>query len=206
MKKAKDVQEFVERIDATKKVNPKDLSSDQDLTIAIMNLISIEEHLVFSGAKTGKNSFYDLIEEVRELRKTLMQKVIPQYEGEVWCISKHLLASAMRLMEVGTKQQSLGHRDDAYKLFNHAYELYCLFWGLNMNMLDTADVKWIEDKREDAAKISEKLERAENAAADKSEPAEKVVESAEKGAAAEPQSALSKMKSFVRKAVDCCIE
>ena len=206
MKKAKDVQEFVERIDATKKVNPKDLSSDQDLTIAIMNLISIEEHLVFSGAKTGKNSFYDLIEEVRELRKTLMQKVIPQYEGEVWCISKHLLASAMRLMEVGTKQQSLGHRDDAYKLFNHAYELYCLFWGLNMNMLDTADVKWIEDKREDAAKISEKLERAENAAADKSEPAEKVVESAEKGGAAEPQSALSKMKSFVRKAVDCCIE
>lgn len=206
MKKAKDVQEFVERIDATKKVNPKDLSSDQDLTIAIMNLISIEEHLVFSGAKTGKNSFYDLIEEVRELRKTLMQKVIPQYEGEVWCISKHLLASAMRLMEVGTKQQSLGHCDDAYKLFNHAYELYCLFWGLNMNMLDTADVKWIEDKREDAAKISEKLERAENAAADKSEPAEKVVESAEKGVAAEPQSALSKMKSFVRKAVDCCIE
>ena len=206
MKKAKDVQEFVERIDATKKVNPKDLSSDQDLTIAIMNLISIEEHLVFSGAKTGKNSFYDLIEEVRELRKTLMQKVIPQYEGEVWCISKHLLASAMRLMEVGTKQQSLGHRDDAYKLFNHAYELYCLFWGLNMNMLDTADVKWIEDKREDAAKISEKLERAENAAADRSEPAEKVVESAEKGVAAEPQSALSKMKSFVRKAVDCCIE
>lgn len=206
MKKAKDVQEFVERIDATKKVNPKDLSSDQDLTIAIMNLISIEEHLVFSGAKTGKNSFYDLIEEVRELRKTLMQKVIPQYEGEVWCISKHLLASAMRLMEVGTKQQSLGHRDDAYKLFNHAYELYCLFWGLNMNMLDTADVKWIEDKREDAAKISEKLERAENAAADKSEPAEKVVESAEKGVAAEPRSALSKMKSFVRKAVDCCIE
>ena len=206
MKKAKDVQEFVERIDATKKVNPKDLSSDQDLTIAIMNLISIEEHLVFSGAKTGKNSFYDLIEEVRELRKTLMQKVIPQYEGEVWCISKHLLASDMRLMEVGTKQQSLGHRDDADKLFNHAYELYCLFWGLNMNMLDTADVKWIEDKREDAAKISEKLERAENAAADRSEPAEKVVESAEKGVAAEPQSALSKMKSFVRKAVDCCIE
>ena len=204
MKKAKDVQEFVERIDATKKVNPKDLSSDQDLTIAIMNLISIEEHLVFSGAKTGKNSFYDLIEEVRELRKTLMQKVIPQYEGEVWCISKHLLASAMRLMEVGTKQQSLGHREDAYKLFNNAYELYCLFWGLNMNMLDTADVKWIEDKREDMAKISEKLEQADiNPATEKSEPAETAAEPADDG---KPASALSKMKAFVRKAVDCCIE
>ena len=195
MKKAKDVKEFVERIDATKKVNPKDLSSDQDLTIAIMNLISIEEHLVFSGAKTGKNSFYDLIEEVRELRKTLMQKVIPQYEGEVWCISKHLLASAMRLMEVGTKQQSLGHKEEAYKLFSQAYELYCLFWGLNMNMLDTSDVKWIEDKREDIVQLSEKIEAVS---------ASKDIPRA--GETEKKQSAMDKMKAFVRKAVDCCIE
>ena len=116
--KAKNVKEFVERIDSAKKVNPKDLSSDQDLTIAIMNLISIEEHLVFSGAKTGKTAFYDLIEEVRETRKNLMQKIIPSYEGEVWCISKHLLATSMRLMEVGTKQQSLGNKEQAYDLFN----------------------------------------------------------------------------------------
>lgn len=54
MKKIDSVKEFVEKIDSSKKVNPKDLSSDQDLSIAIMNLISIEEHLVFSGAKTGK--------------------------------------------------------------------------------------------------------------------------------------------------------
>ncbi len=190
MKKAESVKEFVERIDATKKVNPKDLSSDQDLTIAIMNLISIEEHLVFSGAKTGKTSFYDLIQDVRELRKNLMQKVIPEYEGEVWCISKHLLASSMRLMEVGTKQQSLGHKEDAYKLFNQAYELYCLFWGLNMKMLSVDDVKWVEDNIDDIKKISSRLETSVSA------PAE----------TAQPSSALSKMKAFVRKAVDCCIE
>ena len=193
MEKAKSVKEFVERIDATKKVNPKDLSSDQDLTIAIMNLISIEEHLVFSGAKTGKTSFYDLIEEVRELRKTLMQRVIPEYEGEVWCISKHLLASSMRLMEVGTKQQSLGHKKEAYKLFNQAYDLYCLFWGLNMNMLNIADVKWVEDKMEDVKKISAKLEQNESPA---------LKETAEH----KKTGALAKMKAFVRKAVDCCIE
>ena len=193
MKKIDNIKEFVEKIDATKKVNPKDLSSDQDLTIAIMNLISIEEHLVFSGAKTGKNSFYDLVEDVRELRKNLMQKVIPEYEGEVWCISKHLLASSMRLMEVGTKQQSLGHKTEAYNLFNRAYELYCLFWGLNMKMLSTDDVKWVEDNLEDIKKISEKLETAP--VLTKSEP-----ETAQKGGA------LAKMKAFVRKAVDCCIE
>ena len=57
MKKAENVKEFVERIDATKKVNPKDLSSDQDLTIAIMNLISIEEHLSFPAQKPAKRLF-----------------------------------------------------------------------------------------------------------------------------------------------------
>lgn len=193
MNKAKSVKEFVERIDSSKKVNPKDLSSDQDLTIAIMNLISIEEHLVFSGAKTGKTAFYDLIEEVREKRKNLMQKIIPSYEGEVWCISKHLLASSMRLMEVGTKQQSLGHKEQAYDLFNQAYELYCLFWGLNMNMLNVADVKWVEDSVEDVKKLTSKVN--ENLAATVPEAEEK-----------EPQGALAKMKAFVRKAVDCCIE
>ena len=191
MNKAKNVKEFVERIDSSKKVNPKDLSSDQDLTIAIMNLISIEEHLVFSGAKTGKTAFYDLVEEVREKRKTLMQKIIPAYEGEVWCISKHLLASSMRLMEVGTKQQSLGNKKQAYDLFNQAYDLYCLFWGLNMNMLNVDDVKWIEDNVEDEKKLS-----AKDNAAVAEEPAKEDA----------PQGALAKMKAFVRKAVDCCIE
>ena len=165
MKKAENVKEFVEQYDAMKKVNPKDLSSDQDLTIAIMNLISIEEHLIFSGAKTGKTHFFDLIEQIREMRKNLMQKIIPSYEGEVWCISKHLLASAMRLMEVGTKQQSLKNTKDAYSLFNQAYDLYCLFWGLNMNLIDSKDLKWVEDTnyKEIAAKAQEVAAKVDTA-------------------------------------------
>ena len=198
--KAKSVKEFVERIDSTKKVNPKDLSSDQDLTIAIMNLISIEEHLVFSGAKTGKTAFYDLIEEVRETRKNLMQKIIPSYEGEVWCISKHLLATSMRLLEVGTKQQSLGNKEQAYDLFNKSYDMYCLFWGLNMNMLKVEDLKWVETSIEDVKKITAKI----NENTTKTTNPEQVTQKEE--TTNEKPSALSKMKAFVRKAVDCCIE
>ena len=197
MKKAENVKEFVERIDASKKVNPKDLSSDQDLSIAIMNLISIEEHLVFSGAKTGKTSYYDLIKDIRETRKNLLQKIIPSYEGEVWCMSKHLLATSMRLMEVGTKQQTLGHDEEAYKMFNTAYDMYCLFWGLNMGMMETKDLKWIEPDLEEVKKITAKA--AEFPKEEIKEPSEKV------SAAAEPLP-LGKMKNFVRKAVDCCIE
>ena len=200
MKKAENVKEFVERIDAGKKVNPKDLSSDQDLSIAIMNLISIEEHLVFSGAKTGKTSYYDLIKDIRETRKNLLQKIIPSYEGEVWCMSKHLLATSMRLMEVGTKQQTLGHDEEAYKMFNTAYDMYCLFWGLNMGMMETKDLKWIEPDLEEVKKITAKAE--EFSKEENGDSAEKAAEPVEN----EPSSALAKMKKFVRKAVDCCIE
>ena len=94
------------------------------------------------------------------------------------------------LEKVGTKQQSLKHLEEAYKLFNQAYDLYCLFWGLNMNMIDVSDVKWIEDKSADVNAVCEHLEQTGT------QPAE-----------SEPQTgAFGKMKSFVRKAVDCCIE
>ena len=208
MKKAENVKEFVEQYDAMKKVNPKDLSSDQDLTIAIMNLISIEEHLIFSGAKTGKTHFFDLIEQIREMRKNLMQKIIPSYEGEVWCISKHLLASAMRLMEVGTKQQSLKNTKEAYSLFNQAYDLYCLFWGLNMNLIDSKDLKWVEDTnyKEIAAKAQEVTATVGDVDAT---PDVKPVEQAEQAAEAADGAQVTgfkKMKNFLRKAIDCCIE
>ena len=199
MEKAKNVKEFVERIDAQKKRNPKDLSSDQDLTIGIMNLISIEEHLIFSGAKTGKTNFYDMVYEIREMRKNLMLQVIPSYEGEVWCISKHLLSASMRLLEVGTKQLGMGRKEEAYKLFNQSYDLYCMFWGLNMDLIDTKDVKWINNDEEKAQEISsylDKMDQTENSNTD--------VEGTEN---TEPKLSLfARMKSAIRKAVYCCIE
>lgn len=223
--KTQSMKDFVEKLDASKKKNPKDLSSDQDLTIALMNLISIEEHLVFSGAKTGKTSFYDMVKDIRELRKNLMLKVIPAYEGEVWCISKHLLATSMRLMEVGTKQQSMGRDEDAYALFNQAYDLYCLFWGLNMGLIDTDGIKWQEDKIEEVkakaqelqnalgarmkdtadTKINEKNQSLKNNGEEKSEK-NSTDESVQKNNSTAGGSMFDKLKAVVKKAVDCCIE
>ncbi len=185
MKKIESVQEFVEKLDAAKKVNPKDLSSDQDLTIGIMNLISIEEHLMFSGAKTGKHEYYDLINQVREMRKNAMLKIIPAYEGEVWCISKHLLAAAMRVFEVGTKALAAGDKQTAYDLFDQSYGLYCMFWGLNMGMLGGETPK---SKPTTTPKAKAK-----------SEPA--TVE-----AVAPKSGGMGKLKAWVKNAVNCCIE
>jgi len=75
-----------------------------------------------------------------------LKKIIKEYEGEVWCISKHLLAASYRLMEVGTKQLSAGKKEEAYSFFNKAYELYSLFWGLNMKLIATDHIKKIDDQ------------------------------------------------------------
>jgi len=141
----KNLDEFIQKIDKMKKQDKMDLSSDEDLSIAIMNLVSIEEHFFFTAQKTNQSKYFDLLQEVRAMRGELLKKIVKDPEGEVWCISKHLLAASMRLMEVGTKQNKLGEKEEAYDFFNKAYDLYSLFWGLNMKLIDMENIKKIDD-------------------------------------------------------------
>lgn len=141
MDKKDDINKFLERMEKLKKEHDLDLSLDEDLSIAIMNLVSLEEHFFFTGAKTGKDGYYDLLEEVREMRKELLKKIVKDPEGEQWCISKHLLATSMRLMEVGTKSQSRGKKKEAENFFQKAYDLYSLFWGINLKIVEMESLK-----------------------------------------------------------------
>lgn len=192
MKKKMSLEEMVQKMDDAKKVNPLDLSSDQDLSIALMNLVSLEEHFFFSGAKTKKPGFYDLINVVRNMRKELMERIVDKnkHEGaEVWCISKHLLAASMRLYEVGTKALGAGNKKDAYKMFDKAYELYSLFWGLNMNMIDLTGVQEMEPEFYNS--VMPKIEKDTKTV---------------KTEITESKSTVRKLGEWVKKKVNCCIE
>ena len=79
------IDQFIKKAQESKQ-NQLDLSSDEDLSIAIMNLVSIEEHFFFTAEKTGKTEYFDLLKEAREMRKELLGKIIKEYEGEVWCL------------------------------------------------------------------------------------------------------------------------
>jgi hypothetical protein len=142
------INAFIKKVGESKD-HQLDLSSDEDLSIAIMNLISIEEHFFFTGSKTGKPEYFDLLNTAREMRKELLKIIIKEYEGEVWCISKHLLSASMRLMEVGTKALGQGKKQAAEDFFNKAYELYSLFWGLNLKMIDMGEVKKLDENQVD---------------------------------------------------------
>ena len=136
-----DVNELVDKVEKVTKRRELDLSSDADLSIGIMNLINLEEHLFFTAEETGKDEYFDLLQEVRQMRVELLKKIIKEYEGEVWCISKHLLTAAMRLMETGTKQLDAGNREEAKSLFAKSYRLYLLFWEVNSGTIYPGKVK-----------------------------------------------------------------
>ena len=72
----KEVKNFLEKVKNVIKEGGVDLSSDEDLSIGIMNLISIEEHLFFTANKTNKDKYYALLNEIREIRKTLLKEII----------------------------------------------------------------------------------------------------------------------------------
>ncbi len=108
-----------------------DLSREQDLSIALMNLISLEEHAFFSFNRTGDTRFLSMLDQFRTMRRDLMKQIVPSgLKGEVWCMAKHLLAATMRLFEVGNKLRTEGRYDEAEQMFRQAYALYNQFFEL----------------------------------------------------------------------------
>ncbi len=128
-------------MEGLKAVGSLDLSTEEDLAMAIMNLISLEEHFFFTGAKTDNPEYFDMLIEVRSMRTKLLARLIDKKEGEVWCISKHLLATSMRLMEVGTKLQKEGKKEEAQQFFADSYRMFTLFFALRLKIINIPDIQ-----------------------------------------------------------------
>lgn len=183
------LQQFIDKVAESKKDNKLDLSSDEDLVFGIMNLISIEEHLAFTGAKTQKNHYFEVVKEVRELRKNLMLRVVKNKDGEIWCTLKHLLSSSMRMMEVATKQQTMGNQKLAEEFFQKSYDLYVLFWSLNLNLIESTDLP------------KEELKEIKNLEAKESSSSEITSPLLSKKA-----TPMQKLRTMVTKLINCCRE
>lgn len=180
MTKKEDIKKLLDKVEKVTKQKGIDLSSGEDLSIGIMNLVSIEEHLFFTSQKTKDKTYLKLLNEVRLMRTELLKEIIKDYQGEIWCISKHLLAASMRFMEVGTKELKKGEEGKAWELFEKSYKLYSLFWGLNTGALEVSDVDRTKSERINFKDETDK----------------------EKGSS----SIFDKLGDLVQKAINCCKE
>lgn len=172
-------------------VSELDLSRDEDLSIGLMNLISLEEHLFFTHEKTGNKKHLEMLSEIRKIRTEAMEEIVDDTEGEEWCISKHLLSASMRLRETGDKMLDR-NREKAEKFYDQAFSLYSMFWAINFEAGNS------EIARKTGGPDSE-VEKEE-----KSGGREGSVDdgSSNKG----KDSWLDSLKDTVKTAVDCCKE
>ena len=153
------VENFVKTVQNVKDKNKLDLSAWEDLSIGLMNLVSLEEHAFFSYIKTQDEKFLSILENVREMRKNLLKLIVKDDDGsEKWCMSKHFLASSMRMFEVGNRMLHEGKREEADKFYKDSAELYAMFWKLNMDNNFEKNMK-IEIKNEDKKGIFNSIKK-----------------------------------------------
>lgn len=119
MKRKKHIRDIVEATDSAQKYNPLDLSAVQDRTIAVMNLMAIEE--------ISPNSH--LGEMVRSIRVSLMQALIgaDQDDKNAWNTAEKLLGDAISRMENGNKSLQNGQKKLACADYDAAYDAYLMF-------------------------------------------------------------------------------
>lgn len=90
-----------------KKKSNGDINSLEDRLWAIANTVSIEEHAISSYLRTNDVMFLNIAKEFREIRKSQMEyilgKEITEHPAEIWCMTKHALAAAMRYSEVASR-------------------------------------------------------------------------------------------------------
>ena len=128
------VPNFIKKVEEVKEKSGLDISAWEDLSIGLMNLISLEEHCFFSYIKTEDGKFLKILEEVREMRKRLLALIVKKDDdSEKWCMSKHFLASSMRMFEVGNRLLHEKKEKEAKEMYKDAAELYGLFWALNVD-------------------------------------------------------------------------
>ncbi|HRZ29923.1 MAG TPA: hypothetical protein P5052_04270 [Candidatus Paceibacterota bacterium] len=79
----KNGEELAKKINDLKADNKLDLASGEDLSIGIMNLVSLEEHFFFSYGKTKDPKFLELLNDVRKMRAELLKEIVKDPKGEI---------------------------------------------------------------------------------------------------------------------------
>lgn len=111
----KNLMKKVSVADEQRKANPLDLSADQDLTIALMNLVGIED--ATPDSQIG--------EMVRNIRKKLMARMVADENTQAQ--AHKYLSQAAREMNKAIQFQKTGDKKAAYEKYDAMYEAYVLF-------------------------------------------------------------------------------
>lgn len=113
------------------KLDEKDVGLAEDMCYMLKNLISIEDHSATSFVTSKDKKWIELLEMIRKMRTKWLSLLVKKENSHLWCVSKHLLASAEGMLEVGNRFSSTNQKDMASEAFKDASSLLSLFMILN---------------------------------------------------------------------------
>ena len=109
----------------------KDVGWIFDFMFFLKNAIALENHFLESFAVTKDKIQMELAEKIRHNRSKWMYKYIKESKNQIYCESKHLLACAMALQELGNRFTERKEYKLAEECFNESQECEAIFILLN---------------------------------------------------------------------------
>lgn len=113
------------------KINEKDVGFIEDLFPIIAHLIHDEWHSKKTYFETKDKTWLDLSNEARKDRTELMDELIKEHEGELWCWSKHTLYIIIGYTELSDRRYSEGKIEEAIKYLEKSKKWLGLFMVKN---------------------------------------------------------------------------
>jgi len=116
------------------KMSEGDVDKKVDLFWAVTDVYNIEKHLYYliflAESKRERRALAEILKQVRIVRADLLQDLVENRMGSMWCIAKHLIGCSSQLCEVATKEVHTGNVEKGIKMFKHAKFFHDLFWTL----------------------------------------------------------------------------
>jgi len=109
----------------------KDVGLIEDSCYALSNLVSIENHCLFSYLNTKEEKWLDVLNLIRKKRTILLDRIVKKENSQLYCVSKHLLASSMGISEVANRYLEKGEKEFAKELYEFSGDCYALILLLN---------------------------------------------------------------------------
>lgn len=109
----------------------KDVGFVHDLIFFLQNAIALEHHALESYSTTKDKIQLDIAEKIRRMRSKKMYTFIKESKNQIYCESKHLMACAASLKELGNRYVERGEKKLAEECFNESADCEAIFILLN---------------------------------------------------------------------------
>ena len=100
-------------------LSEKDIGFIDDAIFYIQNAVASQHHAVNTYNQTKKKEYLDVAKYARRRRSKIMER-ITKAEGEVYCLTKHLLAMAQAARELGDRMNEEGDDTFSKELYEDA--------------------------------------------------------------------------------------